>query len=120
MGNRPEPAGHANGVDLSAVLALNGRKRQLAELAETWESKVPEAMAAGVAPAIIILTARFEVLVGVLADALGIEAGEAMLQIETAALSRGIVQIDAAVADVNLRRASAAFDQAAAPDGEET
>lgn len=104
MGGRPKPS--ANGVDLAEIMAERKRRADAEALNTRWQELAGEAAGLGIVPSTAIQTARYEVLVGVLADALGVEASEAMVTIESAALQRAIAAVEAQVADVNLRVAA--------------
>lgn len=90
----------ANGVDLAALRARREAEDAFAQLNETWAAKALEAETAGLPSAALLLTARFEVLTGILASALGQDASDLMRTIEIAALPRAIQRVNTTLAQL--------------------
>lgn len=90
---------HANGTDLAAIMAERKARARFQELNDEWIElcQSPDTVAAAVDPVAVLLTARFEVIVGLVADAMGLPADEVMVQVESAALARAATGVRALV-----------------------
>lgn len=107
MSNRPRP--QANGVDL----AVFAERAAFEQLLDQYRATAAEAAALGLPAELILLTARFEVLVGVVADLAGLDPERVMFGVERDAVARAREKLADAVVEV--REAIAAQSPEATP-----
>lgn len=97
MGNRPRPG--ANGVDLAQF----AERAKFEALVGHYATRSNQLRALGLNVDVVLLTCRFEVFLGVLAQALGVESERLMLDVERQAVERALDRFD--TAETELRAA---------------
>lgn len=86
--NGPRPS--ANAVDLARFK----RQADLDRLIGTYTTRAAQLRTEGIPVDLILLTARFEVMMGVLATATGTDPDALMQDVDQAAIERALAQID--------------------------